>query len=252
MIKTSVIKEYLKNPKKNYLTFNIKYTKKELDYLNKLNINKTIAFDHYGNIDNFDDHKLNEFLKNIGDNQNTEIISKIVKKILTKVTNAYQTKFCWMTIRVTMPNNYFDISRWHKDGKFFKNRIGFTSKFLTVLKGPGTLFIEKSKYMNEIYYKYLMKKRDEYNKLKEKISYSKEIEDKYRKLFIRKFKNLKINQLESNKGLIFMTGEHVDKLTDGLLHSEPKMDVPRFFMSILPGTESEIEEYSNVPIIYSK
>ena len=32
MIKTSIIKEYLKNPIKNYLTFDIKYTKKETEY----------------------------------------------------------------------------------------------------------------------------------------------------------------------------------------------------------------------------
>jgi len=143
MIKTSIIKEYLKDPKKNYLNFDIKYTKKETEYLDNLNIDKTLTSDHFGNIDNFNNQKLNDFLKNIGDNQNIEILSKIVKKILTKVTSAYQTKFCWMTIRVTMPSNYFDIPRWHKDGNFFRNRVGFTSKFLTVLKGPGTLFIKK-------------------------------------------------------------------------------------------------------------
>jgi len=110
--------------------------------------------------------------------------------------------------------------------------------------------------MNETYYKYLMKKRDEYNKLsllnKKEIQFNKEIEDKYRKLFIKKFKDLKKNQVKSRQGLIFITGDRVNKLTDGLLHSEPKKDVPRFFISILPGTESEIEEYSNVPGTYAK
>ena len=33
MMKTSIIKEYLKEFPKNYLTFDIKYTKKETDYL---------------------------------------------------------------------------------------------------------------------------------------------------------------------------------------------------------------------------
>ena len=258
MILTSIIKKYLNNPKKNYLTFDIKYTKKESNYLDNLNINKTITFDHYGNINNIDNQKLNDFLNNIGDNKNIEILSKIVHKILTKITSAYQTKFCWMTIRVTLPNNKFDIPRWHKDGSFFKNSEKITSKFVTILKGPGTLFIKKSKFMNDIYYKFLMKKFEEYDKLnllnknKERQYYSEEIEKKYRELFINKFKDLKKNQLKTRDGLIFLTGTPKDKLKYGLLHSEPKKDVPRFFISILSGTESEILEHSNVPIIKSK
>ena len=85
MIKTKIIKDYLKNPIKNYLTFDIKYTKKELEYLDNLNIKKTITFNYFGNIDNIDDNKLNDFIKNIGNNQNIEILSNIVKKIIIKI-----------------------------------------------------------------------------------------------------------------------------------------------------------------------
>jgi hypothetical protein len=256
MIKTTIIKEYLKNPKKNYLTFDIKYTKKESKYLDNLNINKSITFDHYGNIDNIDNVKLDNFLKNIGDNQDIDILINIVKKILIKTMSAYKTKYCWLTIRVTMPTNAYDIPRWHKDGKFFKNRKNYTSKFITILKGPGTLFIKNSKYMNDTYYKFLMKKKKEYEKLnlksKEDILYNKEIEDKYKKIFVRKFKDLPKNQLATKQGLIFITGDHGNKLNYGLLHSEPKKVVPRFFISILPGTEDEIKERMNIPILYTK
>jgi len=50
----------------------------------------------------------------------------------------------WMAIRVTMPNNDYDIPRWHKDGNFFpqNNNETSTSKFVTVMKGPGTLLIK--------------------------------------------------------------------------------------------------------------
>ena len=59
MIKSSIIKEYLKNPsKKNHLTFDIKYTKKESDYLDNLNINNSVTFDHYGNIDQIRSSKI--------------------------------------------------------------------------------------------------------------------------------------------------------------------------------------------------
>lgn len=247
-MKISIIKEYLKNPKKNYLKFNIKYTKEELEYLDNLNINKSITFDYYGNIDKINYIKLNDFIKNIGDNENIEILCKIVQRIFTKVTKAFQTNFCWLTVRVTMPNQEYDIPRWHKDGNYFKDRKTNTFKFLTVLKGPGTLFIKKSKYMNEQYYKYLIKYRDELNK--NDIHFRKDIRDKYRKVFIGKFKDLKINQVKTRQGLIFITGDIRNYLKDGLLHSEPKKNVPRFFISILPGTENEIEEHSNVHPIY--
>ncbi len=248
MIKTTLIKDFLKKPKQNYLTFDIKYTKKESDYLDNLNITKKTCFDHTGNIDNFDNDKLNIFLNDIGDNQNIDILNKIIHKILKKITSAYQTKYCWMIIRVTLPTDDYDEPRWHKDGNFFQNPIKDTSKFLTVLKGPGTLFIKKSKKVNEVFYKYFMKKREEYKKLG--YGHNEEIEDKYKKIYVKEFKKCKHNQLKTKDGLIFFTGNYEDEFKNGLLHSEPKKDVPRFFISILPGSETEINEYESSQIMF--
>jgi hypothetical protein len=248
MIKTTMIKKYLKYPKQNYLTFDIKYTKKESEYLDNFNITNRSNFIFNGNIDNLDNVKLNNFLNDIGNNQNIEIINKIIHKIFNKITSAYQTKYCTINIRVTLPSSNYDDPRWHKDANFFKDPNVESTKFLTVLKGPGTLFIKKSKKVNEIYYKILMEKFAEINKLGI-IGYNKEIQEKYKKLFVTKFKDFKHNQVKTRDGLIFFTGTHKDKLKNGLLHSEPKKDVPRFFISILPGTESQIAEYASKPVI---
>ena len=209
-----MIKKYLKDPKKNYLTFGIKYTKKESDYLDNFNITNGANFDHYGNIDNLDDNKLNNFLNDIGNNQNIDIINKIIHKIVKKITSAYQTKYCWMTIRVTLPTTAYDEPRWHKDSNFFKDPNVESTKFLTVLKGPGTLFIKKSKKMNELYYKILMEKFEEIKKLGN-IGYNREIQEKYKKIFITKFKDFKHHQVKTRDGLIFFTGTHKDKLENG-------------------------------------
>jgi len=239
MIKKSIIKEYLKEFPKNYLTFDIKYTKKESDYLNNFNIKNISTFDHYGNIDKLDDKKLDDFLNNIGDNQNINILNKIIHKLTDKITDSYKTKYCWMTIRVTLPHHEYDIPRWHKDGRFF-NSDTVQTKFATVLKGPGTLFIKESKKVNEIYNKNNEEIRECYKKNKVTKMFDNEIENKYRKILARKLKNVKHNQLEPNQGLIFLVGVNKNNDLIGLMHSEPKNDTPRIFISILPGLETEI------------
>jgi len=242
MIKTSIIKKYLKEFLKNYLTFDIKYTKKETEYLLNFNITTESTFDHYGNINNLDDKKLNDFLTNIGINDNINILNKIIHKLAGKVTSSYETNFCWLTIRITLPHHYFDIPRWHKDGNFFRDSNRIQSKFVTVLKGPGTLFIKKSKKIDEIYNKNNEEEFESYKKLKVKTMFNEKIENKYRKILANKFKNIKHNQLKSNQGLIFLVGPDKNNNLHGLMHSEPTNDAPRIFISILPGSEIEIME----------
>ena len=240
MIKTSIIKKYLKELPKNYLTFDIKYTKKELNYLNNFNITKESVFDYYGNIDNLDDKKLNDFISDIGNNQNINILNKIIHKLADNITNVYETKYCWLTIRVKLPNREYDIPRWHKDGNFFKSDK-YLSKFATVLQGPGTLFIKKSKKVDEIYNKNNDEELKSYKKLGVTI-YNDKIENKYRKILANNFTNFKYNQVKPNQGLIFVVGTNKNNDLHGLLHSEPKMDTSRIFISILSGSKTQIME----------
>lgn len=240
-MKTSIIKEYLKEFPKYYLTFDIKYTKKETDYLDNFNITKWSSFDHYGHVDNLDDNKLDDFLTNIGNNQNINILNKIIHKLADKITNSYGMKHCWLTIRVTLPHHGFDIPRWHKDGNFFKSDRT-QSKFVTVLKGPGTLFIKKSKKVDEIYNKNNDEENKSYKKLKVKTMFNNKIENKYRKILANKLSKFKHSQLKPKQGLIFLVGIDKNNNLYGLLHSEPKNDTPRIFISILPGSENEIDE----------
>ena len=108
-----------------------------------------------------------------------------------------------------------------------------------MLKGPGTLFIKKSKKVNKIYEENNEKIFDEYKKLSDK-NFNEVIENKYQKILANKLKDIKSNKLKSNQGLIFLVGKN--NLGYSLLHSEPKIDTPIIFISILPGSESEILE----------
>jgi len=61
---------------------------------------------------------------------------------------------------------------------------------------------------------------------------------KYRPIYADKLKNEKIIQVKNNQGLIFYANSGG---IDGAIHSEPKIDDNRMFISILPGTKENIE-----------
>jgi hypothetical protein len=63
---------------------------------------------------------------------------------------------------------------------------------------------------------------------------------KYSKILANKLKFVKYDQLGANKGLIISSS--YGPIKNGLIHSEPKCDVPRIFISILPGSEIEIKK----------
>jgi hypothetical protein len=149
-------------------------------------------------------------------------------------------KYFWLAIRITPPNNHFDIPRWHKDGTFFiedKNEKS-SVKFITTLKGPGTLLIKSTKKINKIYEKTLEEKFTEMRKYKtmpEKIK----IDNNFRPIFAKKFVKEKVIQAKNSDGILFYTGIPHD---NAALHSEPKMDTSRIFISILPSSHENIKD----------
>jgi hypothetical protein len=153
-ISSKDISEYLNSSNKNFKIFDITYSKDDEKAIDNLQITTYKAYNHYGKLDKM--IGLNEFLKLLGKNTETNInkIEKIIKNLIKKVLSAYKKDYYWLTIRVTLPNSNYDIPRWHKDGQY----PGFTpednpSKFITVLKGPGTFAIKQSKEVDEIYKK---------------------------------------------------------------------------------------------------
>ena len=115
------------------------------------------------------------------------------------------------------------------------------------MKGAGTLLTEfKKNERSQIH--------DEYLKIRnscENETYSKIIDGKtiyktdikkdliIRKKILKLFKNQKIIQLKNNECVVILTRNDRDE-TFCAFHSEPKMNEPRLFLSILPGTFDEI------------
>lgn len=230
------ISKYLNSGKYDFKLFNINYTEKEQDCIDKIKINKSQVYSYFGSINKIQD--INIFLSKIGNNTKEEIdkLEKIILKLLKKVLDGYQTEYFWMDIRVTTPLKEYYIPRWHQDGPFFGNDI-ITSKFATVLKGPGTLLIKSTKKVSNIYNTVQDASREEMRKTNNQDDQIK-IHYKYRPIYADKLKNEKIIQVKNNQGLIFYANSGG---IDGAIHSEPNFDDNRIFISILPGTKDNIE-----------
>jgi len=269
MLNTKDITNFITNKPKNYYIFDIKYNKKEQKCIDDFNINIIKNFSFFGNITNLiDQNNLEIFLTEIGQcnmsclkgmqssasetdsnlntNENITIIKEIIYKLIKKIIKSFMTDYFWISIRINLPNNEFKIRRWHYDGIFFiNNKNALQAKFVTVLKGPGTIFLKNEK-ATEIYNKletYIRNKNKE--KLIDKNTDIKtiiEIEKKYRPLYEKALKVIKEYQLKNNQGLIFITNSgNSDLVKHPFIHSEPNIDKPRFFISILPGSQEDIE-----------
>ncbi len=244
------IKEYLENDPKQFIIFDIKYSQEFKDCIDNFNIIKFSQYDNYGD-NNLDD--LKDFLFTIGSNTQEQvcIMDKIIKDITKIVMSGYDKIYThyWLTIRAALPNQDYDIPRWHCDGNYFyketsKEEKTFfdrpnLTKFITVIQGPGTLFLKTTN----------PKERDLFNSTiaeESKKSYERDKEKHYEDVIeVRKAIDCKIKgeRIQSNKyqAAIFVSSIKDSDYDKCGIHSEPPINTPRLFLSIVPATKDEVE-----------
>ena len=213
----SNITNYLETRAKTKSAFQIFDTKRTLEQQNcieKFKITKSNTYNYCG--PNYLPN-IKTFLKSLGDNTDDQIhiIYKIIDQTIKTVLYGYKREHFWLSIRVTTNNDRYNIPRWHTDGLFFNSKIPNQSKFVTVLKGPGTLLKEST---DEI--KKMFNKKDD------------------RSVVAEKLQDFPTIQLSNDQSLIFSVGDD-----NSAIHSEPRMDnmkEGRFFISILPYKEEDI------------
>jgi len=229
------MKQYLEDPNTEFKRFEIHLSDKLKQSLSDINIEYKNTFDHYGYANKLDLERLNNFFINIGQNdkQNLVIIENFIAKLTKKVCDEYNRDSVWLTIRVTLPNNEFNIPRWHIDGNFFE-RVNneHQSKFIMTLKGPGTLLCNANETTRKIFF--------------ENFQGSREISERHKLDEI--LKSQKVIQLQNNQCAIFLVGDR----NIAAIHSEPPVTEPRIFISILPGYDYQIDEWKNRKIIKRK
>ena len=228
---------------KSYEIFKLNLTEEDKKTICSLNINiiesKPTKYNFYGNIDDFinntnqDIDELVEFIKSISINsyENAIKISCIIKNILSLLERGYNKNYCWLTIRIVKNSNAFKIPRWHCDGNYF-NKIKYPypqTKFVMVLKGPGTLLIKPNYKVKEIYNNYL------------EFAYKSKFETiEDRELLDKKLKEVGAVQiqLKNDEGLIFLAGH-----PNCTIHSEPDIIEPRMFLSIVMADKENINDW---------
>jgi hypothetical protein len=137
----------------------------------------------------------------------------------------------FLTIRITTPNDAFDIPRWHQDGSYWtikENEEPY--KIGTVLVGPPTLFLDSEDNSDLA---------DEYQKSFDMFRADREKwpEERQRTFLAKRFEGKRVLQAGEGQVAKWLVGTK-----NAPIHSEPPMKAGRVFLSLLPGTEDQIRE----------
>lgn len=205
----------------NHFTFvNLEISQKDLEILENLQVNFTGSLEQYGDIEQLID-KIPEFLNKIGNedeiavNRTTDIIYKIINDVIT----ASNKDSAWISIRAFVPTHEYDIARWHTDGYFYPPYKGKEYKFAFVIKGPSTLFYKLPGKMREKFYEVYGNGNN-------------------REAVLKILDPSKTITLDKGVGGFFLVGDH----KTSAVHSEPKIDVKRIFISVVPGSIEQVKK----------
>ena len=238
----TAIDTLLGSSNKSFSFVNIGLTDYEKELLqslqSKTNIEHSLILNYYGV---YDHDKLYDaiynFILKLG--YNIEESQQIANIILTKVTKPYlkaqKHDSLWFTIRFTVPNDQFEIPRWHVDGFFYKSHEYIQNnmsqmKLAGVLYGPGTLFKKDNIEMRKKYYENLLP----YNP---NIPFDDDADIENRKKLEEVLVPYETIQPSNDQVAIFIVG----KMDQNAVHSEPNMTTNRFFFSIVSGNKDDIK-----------
>lgn len=222
--------------------YDLNLSDSEINALKKIVINHPILtnYNNYGNIDKLE-IEVNEFIKSIS--KENEIIAKevslLIEKLVKELVQASGKETAWVTLRPSMPNSEFDLPRWHMDGYFYRPYDTQQYKFALLLKGPSTLFCKLStdhKNAFDILKKKEIQKivQDENGKI---IKYEEDMSNRKALAALISSFQTPIATAKPYQGAVFVVGGN-----NSAIHSEPPISENRLFLSILPGSKSQIDE----------
>lgn len=228
---------------KGIVSFDVELTHEERDSIEKIEIkNELPQFNYYGPANESLVQELTTHLNQLEGNTEEVIsrISRLVAKVAEGMQKDFNQEAAWVMVRVTIPNNEFDIPRWHQDGAYLRSKEGrFQSgyKLVFTVKGAPTRFAEITDAER---YRQL----DEESTTNHRLHYDSN-QKKYNEedLRIRNKPDWEIAVKETGpiskvQAVIYFVGHK-----DAKVHSEPPMETPRIFMSVVTGSLEQIEEF---------
>ncbi len=209
----------------SYTCFDLGLTKEDLEVFESLHISQGMVYNQFGELALLKSECL-QFLRDVCNNEEALIqaASEIIEKIVFNVSKASQKETAWISLRAYTPNEVYNTPRWHTDGSYYAPDYGAQYKFATTLKGPSTYFMPLDEEMRSLY----------------------EDHSDDRAFLAEVFQKDEAEQPRIGQGAIFVVGNS----RFSALHSEPKIDSQRLFLSILPCHECEMKELKrrwNVP-----
>lgn len=220
--------------KEKLIAFDTNLSDEEKKALSDLSIEAFLPeFDYYGKVDADLVRSIAPYLQNAGKNSQHTIqtISKLIGNIALTALNDLHKDSAWVMIRTSLPHRHYDTPRWHQDGNFFTptNSSERSFKLAFSAKGGQTRFAEI------IDREMFQKLSDELNKLNQAENYSVESELAIRQAIEATVKEIK--PIQQGYAAYFLVGGD-----DAQVHSEPPITEPRIFISVVAGTETQINE----------
>ena len=220
--------------------FNLHLTEAEMNAIYTFSIQGDGDYNYYSDLDRLQT-ELPDRSALVGQGD-VASIAAIIHRVALQVIEASGKETALVIVRISTPNSHYDVPRWHVDGSYYP---GSWLKFAATLIGNPTLFYQMQPEQKSQFDAYMRKSAEIY---RQALDSHGEITTSNRDDLLlaerRALCALFTNQLITGKpgeGAFFRVA---DRNTPAV-HSEPKIDGPRLFFSVLPGTEEEIAQYKN-------
>ena len=225
-----------------FASFDLGLSQDEMQQLQNLTINTKSAINNYGHLDTLES-EIVDFLKSLGNsNEDAQAASKIISNIVMRDISPGDDETAWISLRAFTPNESYDLPRWHTDGAFYRSAENVCYKQAYALKGASTLFLQLPDDMRAQFFNIQNKTFAGMTYAEIKSLSEQEIDALIlpnRIKLAELVTGYHVHTAPANTGTIFVTGGR----NRGAIHSEPPMHENRLFMSVVPGTPEQIQEW---------
>lgn len=212
----------LPSDENRFLHVDLEFTTKEKECLANLDISNHKEL--MSNLEELEQSldSIIHFISSIGINNKLvcSSVARLVLQISHQLLTLFQQDSAYIILRSFIPGDTenYETPRWHRDGYYYIPYSGDCVKAAIPLKGAGTLFYKPS---------YVEAEQFKNTKESDRIERAKLLSDPDKR-----------ESTPPGHASLFFVGP--DK---GAIHSEPHIVSPRFFMSVLPGSKQQIDEF---------